>query len=900
MRADFKLHIAHASDINCTLGVIVAIDNSTEQTLLRSNPVDEALAKRQRYLSSLVEVERCLLSFNGDEDCYDGILKALGQVAGASYACVLQRCLDYATATMRVCAEWWAPDTDPHPSPPFLKLINQPNTGWGERLAQGEVVSATAWDLPEPERSSLASQKVQAVLILPLLVKGEWFGCLSFDNRVTARSWDAEEIELLQLAAAAIGLNHERKQTEMQLQRQAEQVRATLHSTQLVSTIASRIRQSLNLDEILHTTVDEVQHLLQVERVLIYHFHNTPNRSGVLVAEATASAWTLPDEIKLQETQLWRPGAKMERYEQGYIRIINDPHQADVSIAEQTLMDCLQVQAKLVMPILQGNHLWGLLVTHQCSETRSWQKFEVDLLQQLATQLAIAIQQAQLFSQVQQQSQREQLLNRISRTLSSSLDPDYILQEIVKLTGEGFKVDRVNLTVIETSQVRVLYEWCVNEHIASMLNFQSPTSSPPDLLAPGSAFHARQAFHAPNYAAPPLTPSRLAEIQQMQTRSVLGAPIFIQDRLFGGLVLHTTLTDRVFTEDEIHLLQSIADQTAIALYNAQSYERLEQLVQERTQELKREKQISETANRAKSEFLASMSHELRTPLNAVLGLSQLLQQQVYGPLNAKQEEYINCIYSSGEHLLSLINDILDLAKVESGKEELNLSAVEIAGLCQSCMAIVREQADKQGLELVSQIDPAAGICIADERRLKQMLLNLLSNAIKFTPVGGVSLIVEVINPTATSAIGNATEGNPTEENPTESEGILITVADTGIGIPAEKISELFQPFYQLDSGLNRQFMGTGLGLYLTRSLARLHNGDVTVESILAQGSQFHLYLPRRQPQDTLETASVDAKETALQNQNNLTDFTVTPHFFRAEIILPPDALYPQSSGDKVS
>lgn len=257
-----------------------------------------------------------------------------------------------------------------------------------------------------------------------------------------------------------------------------------------------------------------------------------------------------------------------------------------------------------------------------------------------------------------------------------------------------------------------------------------------------------------------------------------------------------------------------------ALYNAFNYECLEELVKQRTQELEKAKQAAESANRAKSEFLANMSHELRTPLNSILGLSQMLREQFYGPLNSKQREYMTCIHSSGEHLLSLINDILDLAKVEAGKEDLNFATVGVGELCYYCLSVVREKAYEKGLKLITQVDPQIKFCMADERRLRQMLLNLLSNAIKFTSIGEVSLIVEK-----------------------QPQGISFTVCDTGIGISSENISHLFQPFSQLDSQLNRRYEGTGLGLALTRRLARLHGGDLTVKSELGKGSKFSIYLP---------------------------------------------------------
>ncbi|HYX15385.1 MAG TPA: ATP-binding protein [Nostoc sp.] len=236
--------------------------------------------------------------------------------------------------------------------------------------------------------------------------------------------------------------------------------------------------------------------------------------------------------------------------------------------------------------------------------------------------------------------------------------------------------------------------------------------------------------------------------------------------------------------------------------------------------LRASQEAAEAGSRAKSEFLATMSHELRTPLNAIMGLSQLLQQEIVGSLNEKQNEYVSCIYSSGEHLLALINDILDLSKVEADKEELLLSPLPVSDLCNYAIWTVRDRALEKGLQLTCKIDVEEDICIGDERRIKQMLLNLLTNAIKFTPAGQVSLVVKNV-----------------------SQGITFTVSDTGIGIDSNQFPFLFEPFQQLDSRLNRQYEGTGLGLALTRKLARLHGGDVSVKSILGKGSQFTLFLP---------------------------------------------------------
>jgi len=238
----------------------------------------------------------------------------------------------------------------------------------------------------------------------------------------------------------------------------------------------------------------------------------------------------------------------------------------------------------------------------------------------------------------------------------------------------------------------------------------------------------------------------------------------------------------------------------------------------------RARDIAEARNRAKSEFLAQMSHEIRTPLNSILGLSQMLIREIFGSLNPKQKEYISRIKSSGDHLLELINDILDLSKVEAGKEELKFSEIPVPELCKYCLKVMQERAVDRGLRLTSKIDPEIRLCIADERRLKQMLLNLLSNAIKFTPKGEVSLIVEQ-----------------------QPGGIGFTVIDTGIGISEEHLPLVFDPFRQLDNELNHNIQGTGLGLALTRDLAQLHGGDVLLSSTLGVGSRFTIILPDPPP-----------------------------------------------------
>ncbi len=241
------------------------------------------------------------------------------------------------------------------------------------------------------------------------------------------------------------------------------------------------------------------------------------------------------------------------------------------------------------------------------------------------------------------------------------------------------------------------------------------------------------------------------------------------------------------------------------------------------QELLEARRAAEAANQAKTSFLATMSHELRTPLNAVIGLSEALRDQIYGPLNGRQEHALGMIAESGRHLLELINDILDFAKIGAGKMELHREQVSVAEVCQASMNLLRQAAATKQLTIEQSIDPQTVYLRADGRRLKQILVNLLSNAVKFTPTGGrVSLQVR---------------GDP------EGGRITFTVSDTGIGIAPDQLERLFQPFVQLDSRLAREYEGTGLGLALVQLMTEMHDGTISVSSALGKGSSFSVSLP---------------------------------------------------------
>jgi signal transduction histidine kinase len=259
---------------------------------------------------------------------------------------------------------------------------------------------------------------------------------------------------------------------------------------------------------------------------------------------------------------------------------------------------------------------------------------------------------------------------------------------------------------------------------------------------------------------------------------------------------------------------------------------LEQKVEERTREIMKINENLTFANQTKSKFMASMSHELRTPLNAIIGFSEVLRDRYFGELNKKQSEYITDILESGKHLLSLINDILDLSKIEAGRMEMEFSQIKISDLLKNSLVMIKEKCFKRGINLVLQTPDIVSdfVINGDQRKLKQILFNLLSNASKFTPKGGeIRLTAELTKDRETS--------------------ILITVADTGIGIAPEEREKIFKEFYQIQGGIVDKTPGTGLGLPLTRRMVEMHGGRIWVESDgKGKGSRFSFVLPVKSAQ----------------------------------------------------
>ena len=471
----------------------------------------------------------------------------------------------------------------------------------------------------------------------------------------------------------------------------------------------------------------------------------------------------------------------------------------------------------LSTPLLREGRPLGAIMVRR-AEVRPFTEQQIRLLETFADQAAIAIENVRLFQELQARTQdlarsveQLQALGAVGQAVSSTLDLETVLTTIVSRADLLAGAD--GGAIYEYDEAAKVFRQRATQRLGEELVelFQSE----PIRLGEGAVGRAavtRQPVEIADIRTAGLYEGRLRDaLSRTDFRAVLAVPLLREGRILGGLVvLRKTPGD--FAPEVVDLLKTLAAQSAIAIQNARLFSELE----DKSREL-------EAASRHKSEFLANMSHELRTPLNAIIGFSEVLGERMFGELNDKQAEYIQDILSSGRHLLALINDILDLSKVEAGRMELELSRFDLPAAIGSAVILVRERATRHGLGLDVSVDDRLGPFVGDERKIRQVLLNLLSNAVKFTPEGGRVAV------RAVPADG----------------AVEISVSDTGIGIAPEDQEAIFQEFRQVGTDYARKREGTGLGLALARRFVDLHGGRIWVKSRLGDGSTFTFNLPVR-------------------------------------------------------
>ncbi|MDP9321639.1 MAG: GAF domain-containing sensor histidine kinase [Chloroflexota bacterium] len=560
-------------------------------------------------------------------------------------------------------------------------------------------------------------------------------------------------------------------------------------------------RSPYALDEVLQATIDHGTTLCRAENGLIYLL------SG--------------DELRLRTGSRASPEATA--YELGHPTPIDRGSAVGRAVVEENTVHIADVLADpeyrwletqqlvgyrtlLAVPIRRANEILGVIAFSR-GAVLPFSERDIALVETFADQAAIAIENVRLFHEtresLEQQTATADILKVISR---SAADLQPVFDSVVENANRLCAGDYAFIYLEEGGRSRHVAAFGGSPGLRELAR-QEPLSRGRGSLVGRIALEERvvqilDVLEDPEYGLQ-------AEQRAGGLRTLLGVPMKRGDGALVGAIGVARNEVRPFSPREIQLVETFADQAAIAIENVRLFN-----------EIKSTSNALEVANRHKSEFLASMSHELRTPLNAIIGFSDVLTQGMVGELNSKQTEYLDDIRISGQHLLSLINDILDLAKVEAGRMELTLSQFSLPAALANAVTMVRERSARHGIGLDLSVD-GVDLISADERKVKQILFNLLSNAVKFTADGGTIDVVA------------GREGDQA----------LVSVRDSGIGIAPDDQARIFEEFRQVGSGTPAASEGTGLGLTLTKALVELHGGRIWVQSEIGKGSTFSFTLP---------------------------------------------------------
>jgi signal transduction histidine kinase len=648
---------------------------------------------------------------------------------------------------------------------------------------------------------------VRTILATPLLREGAAIGVILI-RRMEVRPFSDAQIKLLETFAdqAVIAIENVRLFHELEVRNRAlteslEQQTATAEILGVISSSPTDIRP------VMSAMVESAARLCDAQNAQIFQIEGSLMR-------LVARHGPIKSSLEAGETRPLTRGSPSGRsaLERRTLRI--DFQAVDVDTEYPDVASAVRSKGIVVtvgVPLLREGVAIGAITAYR-TEPRPFTDRQVALLETFADQAVIAIENVRLFQELQARTQdlsqsleETSALSEISRAVSSSLDLREILDTVARRAIALADADGCG--IFEYSPGRGRFDVVVSQGISRRFLDTIPVGVNQGTL--GRATQSGEPVQVADVAAVPDYPFR-DRFAEEGLRAVLTVPMTGGD-VARGIVLFRR-TPGEFGERVVTLMRTLADQSKVAIANAHLFREIEE-----------KGRLLEVANQHKSEFLANMSHELRTPLNAIIGFSEVLLQRMFGELNPKQEEYLQDVLSSGRHLLSLINDILDLSKVEAGRMELELARFDLPQALQDTLVLVRERAVRHGIELHLDADPRLGALVADERKLKQVMLNLLSNAVKFTPEGGR---VEV----RAMPVNGAVE---------------ISVADTGIGIAPENQELIFEEFRQVGGDYAHKREGTGLGLTLARKLVELHGGRLWVKSQVGQGSTFTFSVPER-------------------------------------------------------
>lgn len=587
----------------------------------------------------------------------------------------------------------------------------------------------------------------------------------------------------------------------------------------LINIMQERIRSSLDLAEILNTTVAEVRQFLQADRVVVYRVQLSGE--GVVLAESADAAWPSLLGVTL-DTSLFRE--RVALYRQGNILVVPDTEQEALTTAINEYLQQNSVKASLTVPLLHGNQFWGLLATHQCTGPRQWQPWEVELLKQLATQVSIAIQQSELYQQVQQlNTNLERRVRERTARLQQELDYRAMLKRITEDVRDSLDESQILQVAVWELAVMLNLEGCDtavydDEHTTSTVTHEYTPGMPSamgyrETIADFWEGY-RQLLAGEHFQFCQLVPGIRGPV------AVLACPIFDNQGVLGDLWL-LKKQEEAFDEFEIQLVQMVANQCAIAIRQARLY----QAAQAQVTELK-------TLHRLKDDFLDTVSHELRTPLAnmkmaiQMLGVTLDPPHGLFAELNKPRTEqsrlarYFQILQNECEREIRLIDNLLDLRRLHANAQPLLLTSIQLHEWLPLIVEPFQERACTRQQILTLNIDSTISRIMCDSVNLGRILAELLNNACKFTPSGGLITV---------------TAGG-------DSGKLQLSVCNSGVEIPAKELPQIFEKFYRIPSADFWKEGGTGLGLALVKKLVDYLGGTLSVNSAFGQ-TCFTIELP---------------------------------------------------------